>query len=90
MTIRAQSYSLTIISLNDTGEIVDRFFAAMASLAIVQCSQMVFKLIFARAVGVPVGQRLGGRLAMTLVATISGILFPFWILQAVSECPGRR
>ena len=34
----------------------------------------------ARACGIPVGRRLGGRLAMTLVATINIILFHFFNL----------
>ena len=41
-------------------------------------NQQLYKLILARACGVPVGRRSGGQLAMTLVATINLIIFFFF------------
>ena len=40
--------------------------------------------MMARAVGVPVGQRLGGRLVMTLVAIINDIIFTFSFFSSSS------
>ena len=57
-----------------------RIFVGYEGLLTMKNITEVFNsLLLARVVGVPVRRRSGGQLAMTLVATISVIIFPFFL-----------
>ena len=46
-------------------------------------------IYLARAIGVPIGRRFGGRLATTLVAPINVIIFHFLLLFSIFSPPPR-
>ena len=72
-----QWLSVDTVALLKRQEFLDRAFTVLYPTDITT-------IFLAQEVGVPVSLRLGGRLAMTLVATIKDIIFSFFLF---SSCP---